>query len=195
MVANPVRPSQTTPTIFTIGHSTRTIAEFVALLRQVAVDRLIDVRSVPRSRTNPQFNADALPEALAEAGIIYHHLSALGGLRHRTKGATPSRNTLWRVAAFRNYADYAATDAFRAGLDELRTLARDSCCAIMCAEAVWWRCHRRIIADYLLAQGVPVMHIMGRDKVDPAKLTPGAGVLPDGTLIYPTAEEAVEGKD
>ena len=94
MVGNPVRQSEAVPTIFTIGHSTRTIAEFVALLRQAAVDLLIDVRSVPRSRTNPQFNADTLPEALAEAGIAYRHLPALGGLRHRTKGAMPSPNTL-----------------------------------------------------------------------------------------------------
>ncbi len=183
------RQSQAMPTIFTIGHSTRTIAEFVALLRQVAVDLLVDVRSIPRSRTNPQFNADALPEVLVDAGITYRHLPALGGLRHRKEGAMPSPNTLWRVAAFRNYADYAATDAFRRGLDELRALARDNCCAIMCAEAVWWRCHRRIIADYLLAEGVPVAHIMGRNKIDPAKLTPGVRSLPGGTLIYPAAEE------
>ena len=95
----------------------------------------------------------------------------------------------WRVAAFRNYADYAATEAFRKGLDELRRLARDNCCAIMCAEAVWWRCHRRIIADYLLAEGVPVSHIMGLNKIDPAKLTPGVRSLPGGTLVYPAAEE------
>jgi uncharacterized protein (DUF488 family) len=108
-------------------------------------------------------------------------------LRHRKKGAPTSLNTFWQVAAFRNYADYAATDAFRTGLNELRALSRDNCCAIMCAEAVWWRCHRRIIADYLLAQGVPVMHIMGSGKVDPAKLTSGARVLTNGTLVYPAA--------
>jgi uncharacterized protein (DUF488 family) len=151
------------PTVFTIGHSTRTIAEFVALLRQATVD----LRSVPRSRANPRFNADALPETLAGAGIAYRNLPALGGLRHRTKGAMPSPNTLWPAAAFRNYADYAATDAFRRGLDELRALAHDNCCAIMCAEAVWWRCHRRIIADYLLAEGVPVAHIMRHNKIGP----------------------------
>ena len=187
-VAEPVRRSQAMPTIFTIGHSTRTIGEFLALLQQAAIDLLIDVRSVPRSRTNPQFNADALPAALAEAGIAYRHLPALGGLRHRKKGAMPSPNTLWRVAAFRNYADYAATDAFRTGLDELRALARDNRCAIMCAEAVWWRCHRRIIADYLLASGVSVSHIMGLNKVNPAKLTPGVRSLPGGTLVYPASE-------
>jgi uncharacterized protein (DUF488 family) len=177
------------PTIFTIGHSTRTIGEFVALLQQVAVDLVVDVRSIPRSRTNPQFNGDALLRALADAGITYRHLSALGGLRHRIKGAKPSHNTLWRVAAFRNYADYAATDAFRIGLDELRTLAHDHRCAIMCAEAVWWRCHRRIIADYLLAPGVSVAHIMGHHKIDPAKFTPGVRALPGGALIYSAADE------
>ena len=190
-----VRQSQEIPTIFTIGHSTRPIGEFVALLQQVAVDLLVDVRSIPRSRANPQFNADALPETLLEVGISYRNLAALGGLRHRKKGATPSRNTFWQVAAFRNYADYAATDAFRIGLDELRALAHDNCCAIMCAEAVWWRCHRRIITDYLLAQGIPVMHIMGLNKIEPAKLTPGARSLPDGTLIYPAAEVEVKAID
>ena len=179
-------------TIFTIGHSTRPIAEFVALLRQAAIDLLVDVRSIPRSRTNPQFNAGALQEALIDTGITYRHLPALGGLRQRTREAMPSPNTLWRVAAFRNYADYAATDAFRMGLDELRALARDNCCAIMCAEAVWWRCHRRIIADYLLAEGVPVAHIMGHNKIDPAKLTPGVRSLPGGTLVYPAVEEEVK---
>ena len=177
---------------FTIGHSTRPIGEFIDLLTASKVGLVVDVRTIPRSRTNPQFNADALPEALVDAGITYRHLPALGGLRHRTKGAISSPNTLWRVAAFRNYADYAATDAFRMGLDELRALARDNCCAIMCAEAVWWRCHRRIIADYLVAQGVPVMHIMGLNKIEPAKLTPGAQFLPDGTLIYPAAEAEVK---
>ena len=177
------------PTVFTIGHSTRTIAEFVELLHQAAVDLLIDVRSIPRSRTNPQFNADALTEALTDTGITYRHLSALGGLRHRAKGAVTSPNMLWRVASFRNYADYTATDAFRAGLNELRALARDNCCAITCAEAVWWRCHRRIIADYLLADGMSVSHIMGKNKIEPAKLTPGVQALPGGTLVYPAAKE------
>jgi len=190
-IKKPARQSQAIPTIFTIGHSTRPIGEFVPLLQQVAVDLLVDVRSIPRSRTNPQFNADALPETLLKAGISYRHLAALGGLRHRKIGAAPSRNIYWQVAAFRNYADYAATDAFRIGLDELRALAHESCCAIMCAEAVWWRCHRRIITDYLLSQGVPVMHIMGLNKIDSAKLTPGVQSLPDGTLIYPAAEEEV----
>jgi uncharacterized protein (DUF488 family) len=139
---------------------------------------------VPRSRANPQFNADALPESLAAAGIRYRHLAALGGLRHHPKGAPASPNTLWQNAAFRNYADYAMTAPFRAGLDELCTLAEGERCAIMCAEAVWWRCHRRIIADYLLARGVAVHHIMGPGKRDPATLTPGARPLPDRRVLY-----------
>lgn len=179
-------------TIFTIGHSTRTFAEFLELLRQAAVDLLVDVRSVPRSRTNPHFNADVLPKMLARTGITYRHLRALGGLRHRRKDAVPSPNTLWRNEVFRNYADYAATAASHADFFELRSLARSQCCAIMCAEAIWWRCHRRIIADYLLADGFSVAHIMGRHRVDPATLTPGAHLLPDGTLVYPAAETQVD---
>ena len=172
--------------IFTIGHSTRPIPEFVELLQQVSADLLVDVRSVPRSRANPQFNIDSLPHSLAAAGIAYRHLAALGGLRGRRKDAAPSRNTLWRSDAFRNYSDYAETAQFRSGLDQLIELARQDRCAIMCAEAVWWRCHRRIIADYLLVQGIPVAHIMGSGKVDAATLTPGAQPLADNTVRYPS---------
>jgi uncharacterized protein (DUF488 family) len=173
-----------TTRIFTIGHSTRPVGELIALLRDAGVARLVDVRTLPRSRANPQFNADALPEPLAAAGIGYTHLGALGGLRHHPTGAPASSNTLWRNAPFRNYADYAMTEPFRAGLDELCSFAQGERCAIMCAEAVWWRCHRRIIADYLLARGVAVAHIMGPGKRDPASLTPGARPLPDGTIVY-----------
>ncbi|MFA6954935.1 MAG: DUF488 domain-containing protein [Thermoanaerobaculia bacterium] len=177
-------------TLFTIGHSTRTLAELVALLRQVDVTLLVDVRSIPRSRTTPQFNEDTLPNALANDGIGYRHLHALGGRRHHRKGAPPSLNRYWRVAAFRNYADYAETNEFCAGLDALRALALDDQCAIMCAEAVWWRCHRRIITDYLLAGGTRVEHIMGAGQIVPATLTPGSRVMADGTLRYPAPEDA-----
>lgn len=179
--------------LYTIGHATRSIAEFVDLLQSAEVALVVDVRTVPRSRTNPQYNREVLPQALAAFRIGYEHIAALGGRRHRRKDAMPSRNTLWRNAAFRNYADYATTDAFRAGLDDLRALARVRRCAIMCAEAVWWRCHRRIITDYLLADGIPVAHIMGRNRIAAATLTPGARLLPGGILVYPAAAAAKEG--
>jgi uncharacterized protein (DUF488 family) len=176
--------------VFTIGHSTRTLAAFVSLLRQVDVTLLVDVRSIPRSRTNPQFNAETLPDSLAAEGIGYRYLGALGGRRHHRKGAPPSLNAYWRVAAFRSYADYAETEEFRAGLAALRALARENRLAIMCAEAVWWRCHRRIITDYLLAGGTGVEHIMGPCQVVSAVLTPGARAVPDGTLRYPAPGDA-----
>jgi uncharacterized protein (DUF488 family) len=138
-------------TTYTIGHSTLTIIELIDRLKQVAVDLLIDVRAIPRSRTNPQFNIELLPASLADVGMAYRHLPALGGRRHRPSAAPPSVNALWRNASFRNYADYATAAAFRGGFEELLALADRHCCAIMCAEALWWRCHRRIIADYLLA--------------------------------------------
>ncbi len=147
-----------------------------------------DVRSIPRSRAMPQFNQDTLPDSLTALDIAYRHLPALGGRRHHPRGAPPSLNTYWRVMAFRHYADYAQTDSFRAGLDELYALARDYRCAIMCAEAVWWRCHRRIIADYLLAGGTQVEHIIGPDHIVAATLTPGALVQADGTLRYPAPD-------
>lgn len=174
--------------LYTIGHSARTLAEFVALLRQVDVTLLVDVRSIPRSRTTPQFNGDTLPDSLAADGIGYRHLGALGGRRHHRKSDPPSLNTYWRVLAFRNYSDYAESGEFRAGLDALRALAREDRCAIMCAEAVWWRCHRRIIADYLLAGGTRVEHILGPGQVVPATLTPGSRVMADGTVRYPAPE-------
>jgi uncharacterized protein (DUF488 family) len=174
--------------IYTIGHSTRTASELIDLLRGAGVGLLVDVRTVPRSRYNPQFNTDALPASLAEAGIGYRHLAALGGLRHRPKGAGPSPNGLWESEAFRAYADYALTPPFRAGLAELRGLAAERVCAVMCAEAVWWRCHRRIVADYLLAGGEAVTHILAPGKTEPASLTPGGEPQADGAILYPAAQ-------
>jgi uncharacterized protein (DUF488 family) len=177
---------RTAMTVLTVGHSTHPIAEFIALLRAASVQCVIDVRAIARSRTNPQFDAQALHAALAAAGMSYLHLPALGGRRPRSaSGLSP--NLLWRNEAFRNYADYAASAAFRSGLDQLKTRAARERCAIMCAEAVWWRCHRRIIADYLLSEGIEVAHIMGAGRIDPAALTPGARRLPDGTLLYASA--------
>ena len=170
--------------VYTIGHSTRTIAEFGALLGESGIDVVADVRAIPRSRTNPQFNLEVLPVSLEEFGIGYQHFPELGGRRHHPRGAPPSPNTFWRNDSFRNYADYAATDAFSVGFTRLRDIADRERCAIMCSEAVWWRCHRRIISDYLLAQGIPVMHIMGPGKVEPATLTPAAHRLSNGILVY-----------
>lgn len=175
--------------IHTIGHSTRSADELIGLLKGARVDLLVDIRTVPRSRTNPQFNADALPAALAAAGIGYRHLAALGGLRGRQRLEGPSPNAYWRVGGFRNYADYAMAPAFREGLDELLALGRRHACAIMCAEAPWWRCHRRIVTDYLLAEGVPMKHILGPGRIEPARMTPAAVRRKDGVLCYPGVED------
>ncbi len=173
------------PPFYTIGHSTRSVAELAELLRQAGVDLAVDVRTIPRSRTNPQFNADTLPDGLASWQIGYRHIRKLGGLRGRRRDQPPSRNTFWENPSFRNYADYAATPDFREGMAELRELGRAHVCAIMCAEAVWWRCHRRIIADYLLAGGDTVFHILGPGKMEGASMNPAAVQETDGTLVYP----------
>ena len=172
---------------YTIGHSRLAIAEFVDLLAPAEVDFVVDVRAFPRSRSNPQFNADTLAPALATFGIGYAHLPELGGRRPRQPDVPPRRNALWTNRSFHNYADYAASRAFRAGLARLIDLCSRRRCAIMCAEAVWWRCHRRIIADYLLARGERVLHILPGGRIAPAKRTPGARRRPDGTLAYPAA--------
>ena len=175
-------------TVFTIGHSTHPIDVFLELLRLAGIEMLVDVRSVPRSRRNPQFNIETLPGSLAAAGIGYRHMKPLGGLRHRPKDAPPSPNGLWENEAFRNFADHAGTPEFRTSLEALSGLADQRRTAIMCAEALWWRCHRRIIADHLLAEGRPVAHILGSGKIEPARLTPGAGKVAGGALIYPAPE-------
>lgn len=169
---------------FTIGHSTRSTAEFADLLLASQIGIVADVRTIPCSRRNPQFNRDTLPELLAEYHIAYEHIAALGGRRSRS-GDTPSPNTYWENKGFRNYADYAMTEIFRSGLSQLRALGREQSCAIMCAEATWWRCHRRIIADYLLAAGESVFHIMSPDRIVPAILTEAARPGSAGTLLYP----------
>lgn len=170
---------------YTVGHSTRSVAELAGLLRENQVDLLVDVRTVPRSRTNPQFNADVLPGSLESYQMGYRHIPKLGGLRGRQKHATPSPNTFWDNESFRNYADYTATPDFKEGLAELLSLGRSHVCAIMCAEAVWWRCHRRIISDYLLAAGEEVFHTMAPGKIEQARMTEAAVGQPDGTLVYP----------
>jgi len=172
---------------FTIGHSTRSLAEFASLLRGSGVDLVIDVRSMPRSRTNPQFNGDGLQEALSPWQIGYEQIRELGGLRGKQRLDEASPNGNWRVRSFRNYADYALTEPFARGLERLRRRGDRRHCAIMCAETVWWRCHRRIIADHLLAAGEQVFHILGPSHVDAAQLTPGSVARRDGKVIYPPA--------
>jgi uncharacterized protein (DUF488 family) len=180
---------------FTIGHSTRSIPEFVELLQPAEVRLVVDVRTVPRSRANPQFNRDALPDSLSRHQIGYEHVAALGGLRGRQRRDIPSANDFWDNDSFRNYADYAWTEPFRAGLARLRELGAERRAAIMCAEAVWWRCHRRIIADYLLASGETVFHILGPHKVEKATMTPAARPAPGGGLVYPAnrADSIIKG--
>lgn len=173
---------QTQRPFFTIGHSIRSIEEVADLLRAAGAEMIVDVRKMPRSRANPQFNSDALPDALAERQIGYRHIASLGGLRGRPPGLGSSPNTLWRNKSFRNYADYALTPPFKDGLRELITQGRERTCAIMCAEVLWWRCHRRIIADYLLADGAAVFHILAAHDVKPASLTPGVELIPEGLL-------------
>jgi uncharacterized protein (DUF488 family) len=174
---------------FTIGHSTRQLSEFVGLLKSSEIGTLIDVRSIPRSRTNPQFNRDTLPNALAPEHIGYVHLAELGGRRSRLKQDAPSPNAYWTHPAFRNYADYAMGSDFQEGLSQLLERGHHNRCAVMCSEAVWWRCHRRIIADYLLLRGETVLHIMDAHHTTTATMTPDAQPQADGTLIYPAQTE------
>jgi uncharacterized protein (DUF488 family) len=170
---------------FTIGHSTRPIDDFVGLLRQAEVQLIVDVRTVPRSRTNPQYNGDSLPRTLSAFQIAYASLPSLGGLRGRRSDIAGSVNAFWENQSFHNYADYAMTETFRAGLGQLRALGHARRCAVMCAEAVWWRCHRRIIADYLIAAGETVFHILRANLIEPARLTDAARPGPGQTIIYP----------
>lgn len=173
--------------LYTIGHSTHDLASFVGLLQESGIRLLADVRTVPRSRTNPQFNRDTLPASLAPLGIAYQHMESLGGLRGKSRTTAPQVNGFWENDSFHHYADYALTEAFRSGLDELIAHSQRQPTAIMCSEAVWWRCHRRIIADHFLARQIPVLHIMGPGHVDPAHLTPGAVVQEDLSVLYPPA--------
>ena len=170
---------------FTIGHATRALPDFAALLRDNGVKRLADVRSFPRSRTNPQYNIDTLPASLKVEGVDYRHIPALGGKRPRQREVPEDVNAFWDNAGFHNYADYALGDEFRAGLDELLAYGENEPVAVMCAETVWWRCHRRIVADYLLALDRDVWHILGPDQVEPARITPAAKPGPHAALVYP----------
>ena len=172
------------PPFFTIGHSTRSIEQFVDLLRVGQVEHLVDIRTVPRSRTNPQFNEDVLGAALAPFQIGHSRIAALGGLRKRVQAVPPEVNGWWKHRSFHNYADHALSDDFRSGLAALIALGRERRTAIMCSVAVWWRCHRRLVADQLIARGEAVFHLMDPARADPASLSLGAS-LADGILTYP----------
>ncbi len=167
--------------IFTIGHSTRPVSEFIEILKGLEIGSIIDVRTIPKSRHNPQFNRVEFEESLRAEGIGYLHMPGLGGLRHARKD---SPNTAWRNASFRGFADYMQTEEFSVNLEKLVGIARHETVAIMCAEAVPWRCHRSLIGDALLIRGVDVLDITGKHSVHPHTLTPWAKV--EGTKItYP----------
>jgi uncharacterized protein (DUF488 family) len=182
-----MKASVTLP-FFTIGHSNRRIEAFIDLLREPGIERVVDVRKMPMSRANPQFNKDALADALAASGISYDHMPALGGLRGKAPGLPADLNGFWENRSFHNYADYALSAPFQEGLGHLIEEGRRWRSAIMCSEAVWWRCHRRLIADDLIARGETVFHIM-EGRLEPARLTGGAVIRPDGTIVYPAAGE------
>jgi uncharacterized protein (DUF488 family) len=167
--------------IWTIGHSTRTIAVFTSLLAEHGIRLLADVRSLPGSRRYPQFNKETLADSLGKVGIRYEHFPELGG---RRKARSDSRNTAWRNASFRGYADYMETEEFRKGIERFLDLAGEfEQAAIMCAEAVWWRCHRGLISDYLKARGIQVLHIVDANKTELHPYTSAAGIV-DGKLSY-----------
>ncbi|WP_395517432.1 DUF488 domain-containing protein [Pseudorhizobium flavum] len=172
---------------FTIGHSTRSIPDFVDLLRAGEVQMVVDVRSIRRSRANPQFNEETLAEALSPYQVGYLSIPELGGRRRKERSVDQDLNSFWNNRSFHNYADYALTDPFKRGLAQLISVGASRHCAIMCAESVWWRCHRRIIGDYLLQQGAEVYHLMEGAKVIPATLTKGAVLVDEQRIIYPAA--------
>jgi len=167
--------------IYTIGHSTRSLDDFIALLKAHGVTQLADVRSVPRSRRHPHFASDALSASLPAAGIAYRHFAGLGG---RRKSRRDSLNTAWRHEGFRGYADDMQTREFEQALDELVALAARQPTAIMCAEAVWWRCHRQLTSDALVARGIEVRHITSPSAAPPHTLTAFARAA-NGKVTYP----------
>ncbi len=170
--------------IHTVGHSTRPIEEFVRILKAHGIAQLVDVRTIPKSRHNPQFNRETLSVSLKAAGIEYHHLPGLGGLR---RAQPDSINTAWRNASFRGYADYMQTEAFGKNLEQLIELADGKPTAIMCAEAVPWRCHRSLVADALVARGIAVTEILSETKAQPHSMTPFARVEHE-RVSYPGGE-------
>jgi uncharacterized protein (DUF488 family) len=176
--------------IYSIGHSNRSFEEFAELLVENEIELLADIRTIPMSRANPQFNKDTFPESLVKYKVAYVHLPALGGRRGKSDKNSP--NTFWEHSSFRNYSDYAMTEPFREGLEELKELAAQKRTAYMCSEAVWWRCHRRIVTDYLLTQQWDVRHIMSHGKTTQAELNDHAELQPDGTIIYVADQQQLD---
>ncbi|MBV0895983.1 DUF488 family protein [Microbacterium sp. NC79] len=174
-----------TDTLFTIGHSTRTLDEFVALLHGSDIRRVVDVRKLPGSTRYPWFNADTLAAALADTGIAFERNEPLTGRRPVSKTVPFEVNAWWQNRSFHNYADHALSPEFARGLDDAIAQAAHGSLALMCSEAVWWRCHRRIIADYVLARGGAVQHIMGERNLEAARLSEGAVVGDTGVITYP----------
>ena len=172
---------ETPALLYTIGHSTRSLDDFVSLLGEFGVQQVVDIRTIPRSRHNPQFDKETLPSSLAARGLSYRHMKDLGGLRHPRPD---SPNKGWRNASFRGFADYMQTEEFEAALDQLIVAAGEQRTAIMCAEAVPWRCHRSLIADALVVRGYEVDHILAQGAVRRHVLNPLA-VRADGGLSYP----------
>jgi uncharacterized protein (DUF488 family) len=167
--------------VWTVGHSTHSLDAFVGLLVANDIAQVADIRTLPRSRRHPDFDTDALARSLPERGVAYVHLPRLGGWRH---ASADSPNVAWRNLSFRGYADYAMGSEFADGLAQLRGLAAEARTAMMCSEALWWRCHRRLIADRLLVAGDRVCHISADGRVSAHELTPFATVEPDGVITY-----------
>lgn len=172
---------------YSIGHSNQSLETFFAMLKGAGIELLVDVRAFPRSRSNPGFNIESIPYQLSRLGIDYQHVRSLGGRRPKQKGIVEHLNAGRHVRAFHNYADYALGEEFAAAFRQLVQFGRERPVAIMCSEAVWWRCHRRIIVDYLLANGLPADHIMPAGRVVPATMTPGASITSLGKVLYPVA--------
>lgn len=168
------------PTVWTVGHSTRAVTDFIHILKAHQINTLVDVRSFPGSRRYPQFNSSALSESLASEGIIYQHIPKLGGRRRPSPG---SKNTAWQNSSFRAYADHMETDEFKEGIERLRELALKRRTAVMCAEALWWRCHRSLIADYLKASGGTVVHLSDDKHTQIHPYTSAARII-QGRLSY-----------
>jgi uncharacterized protein (DUF488 family) len=178
--------------IFTIGHSNHAIERFLDLLKRHAIKELADIRRFPGSRKHPHFNREGLQEALDGQGIRYCWIEALGGRRKAAASGT-SENLAWCNASFRNYADYMASEEFRQGVATLVQAASARRTAMMCAEGLWWQCHRRLVSDFLLAQGVRVQHIMPNGQLKPHVMTPGA-VVADGRVTYPAPRTLFDGE-